>query len=181
MRIALRRRTNRSLALLCVLAASLLALALLSPGLWAQDVVDASVHIEPPDLHGSRPLEKLTEAAVVRDYLESWKSFSEALDQNDAADLDQDFVGTALTKLSDTVAEQQKLGIHTSYQAQSHNLQIVFYSPDGLSIQVVDDVNYTQQVMQGGSVLASQPMHARYVAVLTPSQTSWQVRIFQAQ
>ena len=149
-----------------------------APALVAQD---AAVNVQPPDLHGSRPLEKLTESAVVRDYVESWKSLDQALDQNDASLLGRDFIGTALTKFSDTVAQQKKLGIHTSYQAQSHNLQIVFYSPDGLSIQIVDDVQYTQQVMKGGNTLASQPVHARYVAVLTPSQTRWQVRILQAQ
>lgn len=161
---------------LCALGLALAAIP--SPALFAQD---ASVHVQPADLHGSRPLEKLTESAVVRDYVESWKSLGQALDQNDASVLGQDFIGTALTKLSDTVAQQQKLGIHTSYQVQSHNLQIVFYSPDGLSIQIVDEVDYTEQVMKGSSTLGSQPMHARYVAVLTPSQTRWQVRILQAQ
>jgi hypothetical protein len=141
---------------------------------------DASVQVQPPDLQGSRQLEPLTATSVVRDYLESWKSFRAALDQNSPQLLDQDFVGTALTRLSHTIAEQSKLGLHTRYTDRAHHLQIVFYSPDGMSIQLVDRVDYDEQVMQGNTVLATQPVHARYLVVLTPSQTRWQVRIFQA-
>jgi hypothetical protein len=141
---------------------------------------EALVQVQPPDLQGSRPLEALTAASVVRDYLESWKAFRTAVDENAPQMLDQDFVGTALTRLNDTIAEQSRLGIHTHYVDRSHRLQIVFYSPDGLSIQIVDHVDYDEQVMQGSTVLATQPVHARYVVVLTPSQTRWQVRVFQA-
>lgn len=140
---------------------------------------EPSVQVQPPDLHGSRQLEDLTATAVIRDYLQSWKDLRTALDENQPHLLQQDFVGTALTKLSDTVAQQSKLGIHTRYVDHSHRLQIVFYSPDGLSIQLVDHVDYDEQVMQGGTVMGTQPVHARYVVVLTPSQTRWQVRIFQ--
>ena len=141
---------------------------------------DASVQVLPPDLHGSRQLEPLTETSVVRDYLESWKAFRTALNDNAPQALAQDFVGTALTQLTGTIAEQSQLGIHTHYVDRAHRLQIVFYSPDGLSIQIIDQVDYDEQVMQGTTVLGTQPIHARYVVVLTPSQTRWQVRIFQA-
>jgi hypothetical protein len=140
----------------------------------------ASVQVQPPDVHGSRQLEDLTATTVVRDYLQSWKAFRTALDQNQPGLLQQDFIGTALTKLDTTVAEQTKLGIHTHYVDRSHRLQIVFYSPDGLSIQLVDRVEYDEQVMQGSTVIGTQSVHARYLVVLTPSQTRWQVRIFQA-
>ena len=139
-----------------------------------------TVQVQPPDLQGSRPLEPLTASAVVRDYLQSWTAFRAALNQNQPQALHEDFAGTALTKLSGTIAEQSKLGIHTRYVDHSHHLQIVFYSPDGLSIQIVDHVNYEEQVMEGGKVIADQPVHARYIVVMTPSQTRWQVRMFQA-
>lgn len=138
------------------------------------------VQVQPPDLQGSRQLESLTATAVVRDYLQSWNALRAALDRNTPEALSQDFVGTALTRLHKTIAEQNKLGIHTRYTDRAHHLQIVFYSPDGLSIQLVDRVTYDEQVMQGNTVMATQPVHARYVVVLTPSQTRWQVRVFQA-
>lgn len=139
-----------------------------------------TVHVQPSNLQGPRPLEALTATAVIRDYLQSWQSMSHALEQNRAAVLDPDFVGTAREKLIATVQEQAKLGIHTRYQDRSHDLQIVFYSPEGLSIQLVDDVEYDQQVVDHDNVLTSQRMHTRYIVVLTPAESRWRVRVFQA-
>lgn len=169
MRITPRTALRRSIVLGCALA--------LPAALWADQ---PSVRVEPPALNGSRSLEKLTANSVVRDYLQSWKAFRQAFAQNQPGILRQDFVGTALTRLSDTIADQKKLGLQTRYEDRSHHLQIVFYSPDGLSIQLIDQVDYDQQVLEGGKVLTSHPVHARYLVVMTPSQTRWQVRIFQA-
>jgi hypothetical protein len=137
------------------------------------------VQVQPPSLDGSRPLEKQTQAAVVRDYLEAWQKFRAALDQNQAAYLNQDFVGTAREKLGATIAAQAKLGIHAHYQDQSHNLQIVFYSPDGLSLELIDNVEYNEQVVDHDKILATQHVKARYLAVLTPAEVRWKVRVFQ--
>lgn len=138
------------------------------------------VDVKPPNLHSPRPLEEQTATSAVRDYLQSWKAFKSALERNRASLLEADFVGVARDKLRDTIREQARAGIHTSYQDQSHNIQIVFYSPDGLSIQLVDKVVYEQRIFKGGKLLATQPVHARYVVVMTPAAARWLVRIFQA-
>lgn len=140
----------------------------------------ATVRVEPTNLKGPRPLAKQTETAVIRDYLESWQSLSAALEQNRASLLDPDFVGTAQDKLAETIQEQSKLGIRTHYQDRAHDLKIVFYSPEGLSIQLVDNVEYDVQVIDHGNVKATQREHARYVVVLTPAEVRWRVRVFQA-
>ncbi|HEY6445316.1 MAG TPA: hypothetical protein VIY53_02580 [Acidobacteriaceae bacterium] len=152
------------------------ALALASP-LFAQQ---ANVQVQPPDLHGSRQLEKQTGPAVVRDYIESWEKMSAALDQNQPALLNADFVGLAREKLAATIKTQSQIGIHSRYLGASHNLQIVFYSPEGQSIQLIDHVEYDEQVLNQDKVLATQHMKARCVVVLTPAETRWKVRIFQA-
>lgn len=152
------------------------ALAMTAPVLADQP----SVQVLPPDLHGSRPLEAQTGPAVVRDYLESWQQLRAAFDQNQPDLLNTDFVGTAREELGSTIVQQAKLGIHTHYQDESHNLQIVFYSPQGMSIQLLDNVEYDEQVVENGKVLATQHLKARYVVVLTPTETRWKVRIFQA-
>jgi hypothetical protein len=139
-----------------------------------------SVRLEPPDLQGPRVLNEQTRTAVIRDYLEAWQSASEALQQNRASALDRDFVGTAKDKLTDTIRDQVTMGISTRYLDQSHDLQIVFYSPEGLSIQLVDNVEYEVQVVDHGKALAAQKMHARYVVVMTPAEVRWRVRILQA-
>lgn len=144
---------------------------------------EPSVREEPPNLHGSHPLdpEGVTEKSVIRDYLESWKSMRNALDSNQASLLSPWFVGTAHDKIAEAIAQQAKAGIHTQYVDRSHDLQIIFYSPEGLSIELSDNVVYDEQVMQGGTTLATQTISAHYLAVLTPSDVRWTVRILQPE
>jgi hypothetical protein len=140
-----------------------------------------AVRVEPANSVGPRPLDKQTETAVIRDYLEAWQSFSGAFEQNQAALLDRDFTGTAKEKLADTIREQAKLGIRTRYQDSAHDLQLVVYSPEGLSIQLIDTVEYDVQIVDGRKVLPRLHVRARYVAVLTPTEVRWKVRVFQAE
>ncbi len=140
-----------------------------------------AVRVEPSNLHGSRPLEAQTGTAAIRDYLQSWQSLQAALEQNRADLLSPDFVGIARDKLTDTTHEQAALGIRTRYRDRSHDLRIVFYSPDGLSIQLIDNVEYDEQVLQQDKVLTTQTIRAQYVVVLTPAEMRWRVRVFQAQ
>ncbi len=140
-----------------------------------------AVRVASTDSVGPRPLERQTETAVTRDYLQAWRSMSDALDQNRTDLLNQDFIGTAKEKLAGTIREQAKLGIHTRYRDGAHDLQLVFYSPEGLSIQLLDTVEYDIEVLDRDKILATQHVRARYVAVLTPTEVRWKVRVFQAE
>lgn len=140
-----------------------------------------AVRVEPTNTVGPRTLEKQTETAVVRDYLEAWRSMSAALDQNRADLLDADFVGTAKQKLSDTIHEQARLGMETRYHDTAHDLRLTFYSPEGMSLQLLDTVDYEVEIVDHGKVIGTQPARARYVAVLTPTEVRWKVRVFQAE
>lgn len=153
------------------------ALAVALPALADQP----SVQVQPPDLHGSRALEPQTQAAVVRDYLESWQSFSAAFEQNQASLLNTDFTGVARDKLGAAIDSQTKLGIHTRYQDLSHNLQIVFYSPEGLSIELIDTVEYDEQIFDHDKPVATQHVSTRYLVMFTPAETRWKIRLFQAE
>lgn len=139
-----------------------------------------AVNVEPIKLQGPRVLEEQTRSAAVRDYLEAWQSMSASLGQNQPGLLDRDFVGPAQEDLAGTVAQQSRLGIRTEYKDLSHDLQFVFYSPRGLSIELVDNAEYQVQVFAHGKALAAQRVHARYVVVLTPAELRWKVRVFQA-
>jgi hypothetical protein len=139
------------------------------------------VGVAASDSLGPRHLDKQTETAVIRDYLEAWHSLSSAFEQNRADVLDQDFTGIAREKLAETIREQAKLGIHTRYQDSAHDLQLVFYSPEGLSIQSIDTVEYDVQIMDGKTVLTTQHVRTKYVAVLTPTEVRWKVRVFQSE
>ena len=141
---------------------------------------EAAVRVEPPNLQATRLLQKQTADAAIRDYLQSWRSLRAALEQNRPDLLEQSFVGTALDKLKDTIGQQADLGLHTSYQDRAHDLHVVFYSPDGLSIQLVDNAEYDQQVFDHDKVLATERVRKRYVVILTPTEVRWRVRVFQA-
>ena len=139
------------------------------------------VRVEPSHLQGLRPLEKQTESAVIRDYLEAWRTLRKALAENRSDLLDADFVGDARDKLGATISDQGKLSIHTNYHDRAHDLQVLFYSPDGLSIQLVDNVDYDVQIIDHDKVRPTQKLTAKYIAVLTPSEVRWRVRILQSQ
>jgi hypothetical protein len=138
------------------------------------------VRVEPAHLQGPRQLADQTATAVVRNYIESWESLRAALDQNRPELLDRDFVGGARDKLAETIRQQARLGLRTSYQDRSHDVQIVFYSPEGLSIELTDNVQYDLEVRRGDKVIATQPVRRRYLVVLTPTEVRWRVRVLQA-
>ena len=171
---AVRRIRALRLARPFLLAGSIFAALLLSAFEQPTVRVDA-------DAAGPRSLEAQTKTAVVRDYLLAWKSLGAALQENRADLLDASFVGVARDKLTDTVRSQQELGMKTRYREISHHLKIVFYSPEGLSVQLLDTVEYDVQIVDHDQVLATQRVRSPYVAVLTPTEVRWKVRVFQAQ
>jgi len=141
-----------------------------------------NVRIEPQmNIRGPRVLEQQTASAAIQDYLQSWQSLSAAMDHNRTDFLNADFVGTALDKLDETVQEQAKLGLSTHYQDSSHDIQIVFYSPEGLSLELTDTVEYNVAVLDHGKPVTSQHVRTHYTVVMTPTESRWKVRIFQAQ
>ena len=112
----------------------------------------ATVRIERFNLQGPRALPEQTRAAVIRDYLQSWQSLRIALEQNRSELLGPSFIGEARDKLTETIGQQAVLGIRTKYQDRAHDIQIVFYSPDGLSIELKDKVEYDVEVLDHGKV-----------------------------
>lgn len=163
----------KSLLALSALAASAALAAAQSPS-------PADVRVEPSHLEGPRKLADQTATAVVKNYIESWESLNAAMQQNRPGLLDRDFVGAAHDKLAATIAQQARLGLKTSYQDRSHDIQIVFYSPEGLSIELTDNVEYEIEVRDQDKIVATQPVHERYIVVLTPTEVRWRVRVLQA-
>jgi len=139
-----------------------------------------AVRVDTSQLKGPRTLEEQTRVAAIRDYLESWQSMNEALEQNRAGLLGADFVGAARDKLAKAIGEQVRAGVRTRYRDRAHDIQIVFYSPEGLSIELLDRVDYDLQVIDHDKPVATVPANARFIVVLTPSEVRWRVRIMQA-
>jgi hypothetical protein len=158
-------------------AVSVMASLLVALAVSASD--RPTVRVEPMDSVGPRPVERQTQSTVVRDYLLAWQTLNNAMSQNRVDLLEACFVGLAKEKLADTIREQQKLGIETTYQDKSHNIKVLFYSTEGLSIQLLDEVEYEVEVRGPSQSLGTQRIHTRYVAVLTPTESKWKVRVFQ--
>jgi hypothetical protein len=161
----------RSILLACTVGAASCALS----------AAQADVRVEPSQLQGPRPLQEQTRSAAIRDYLHAWQTVNAAFDRNDPAALDRDFVGTAHDKLADAIKQQAALGLHARYVDKSHDIQIVFYSPEGLSIELTDTVQFDIQVLDHDKLQTTQQVSARYIVVLTPAEVRWRVRVFQAQ
>jgi hypothetical protein len=140
----------------------------------------ATVRVEPFNLSGPRTLPEQTRVAAIRDYLQCWQSLRAALEQNRPDLLDSSFAGTARDKLTETIQQQAALGIRTRYQDRAHDIQVVLYSPEGLSIELTDRVDYEVEVLDHDRVKTTQHIVARYLIVLTPAELRWRVRVFQA-
>lgn len=159
---------------------SALLLAVMTSAGATFGMAQATVHVESPDPNGTRTLREQTAAAAVRNYLQAWEGFHSAFEQNRVDLLERDFIGTAKDKLTDTIEQQKALGIRTSYQDRVHDIQIVFSSPEGLSLELIDTVEYDVQLIDHDKPGAVQHVKTRYVAVMTPTETKWRVRVFQA-
>ena len=127
-----------------------------------------------------REIEETTGNAIVRDYSQAWQAMAQALDQNRADVLGSSFVGIARKKLADAVEQQKKSNLRTVYVDRGHQLQAVFYSPEGSAMQLRDTAKYDLQVYDGNSLVSSEEVTQPYLVVMTPTADRWQVRVLQA-
>lgn len=143
-------------------------------------VAQPSVRIAPAKLDNQPPLQQATADAAIHNYLQSWQNLRAAFDQNRADLLDADFVGDARDRLGKAIEQQTTLGVRVRYEDRSHDLQIVFHSPEGLSIELTDNVEYDVELFDHDKWKNTSHLHTRYIAILTPSESRWRVRLFQA-
>lgn len=153
---------------------------MLFPVLASLAIAEPNIRVNTSMPASPRPLEPQTEHAAVRDYVQSWQAMDSAFQQNRADLLGQDFVGGAMKQLSGTIRQQSALGIQTRYQDISHDIQFLFYSPEGMSIEFTDLVKFNVQVFDHGRLISSRIESTRYLVVMTPSEVRWSIRVFQA-
>ena len=127
-----------------------------------------------------REVEETTQKALARDYATAWQAMTEALDKNRADLLGANFIGTANEKLSATIQQQNKSGLHQHITDQGHSVDAVFYSPEGSAIELHDTANLQIDVMDGGKVIHTESATVHYVALLTAAENSWKIRVLEA-
>jgi hypothetical protein len=166
--------------LLSRLFAVALAFLLFAPLSQSQDTPALpSVQLDAGHAAG-RPVEPLTQQSVARDYARAWRTLAEALSENRPAIVDNDFVGWAREKLAAAAQAQAKSGLHRRYVDRGHKVDVLFYSPDGLSIELRDTAQLEFQVLDGDTVIHSESVTRHYVAIMTPTEVRWKVRLLQA-
>jgi hypothetical protein len=161
--------------------AALAALALVLPmpdhSVLAASEPSIAINVEHA---GPREIEETTQRALARDYATAWQAMTEALDQNRADLLGASFIGTADDKLTATIQEQVKAGLHQHITDQGHTVDAIFYSPEGSAIELHDTAHLQIDVMDGGKVVHSENATVHYVALLTAAENSWKVRVLEA-
>ncbi len=127
-----------------------------------------------------RKVEETTQKAVARDYAAAWQALADAVDQNRADLLSPNFIGTAGEKLTATIAEQRKTGLHQRVIDKGHTVEATFYSPEGSALELHDTAQLEIQLMDGSKVVHSEDATLHYVALLTAAENSWKVRVLEA-
>jgi hypothetical protein len=125
---------------------------------------------------GPRKIEPQTEGRILADYRLSWANIAQGLSANDAGPFDAVFVGAAKKSLDTRVADQRRSGVTTRYSNQTHQLQAVFYAPEGDLVELHDTADLDIQVLAGGKVIHDDHGVHHYVVLMTPGADRWVVR-----
>jgi hypothetical protein len=148
-----------------VIAACVLTMAQSSP----------PVHLDAARL-GPRPIEEVTGTAIARSYAQAWRDFATALQSDRTERLGEEFVGVALDRLTQRIAEQKQTGVRVRIIDHGHNLKAVFYSTDGTAMQLLDQAQLEIQTFDGDKLLDTQNAPHEYVVIMTPGADRWYVR-----
>ncbi|MGH9566674.1 MAG: hypothetical protein ACRD4I_11850 [Candidatus Angelobacter sp.] len=160
---------KRSLRLLVELAVLLVA------GPYSSAQSSPSVEFDSQNA-GPRSVEDLTSQTVPRDYAFAWQNLAQALDENRPGLLDAYFTGFAKSSLEQRIKQQAHAGLHVRYTDHGHKLNVLFYSPNGDLMQIEDDAQLEMQILDGSKVIQTQPLHVRYMVLMTPGADRWMVR-----
>jgi hypothetical protein len=132
------------------------------------------------DRTGPRGVEEQTRKAVLRDYGAAWAALGKALDQNRPDQLGDLWVGFARQQFLAAIAQQKSSGLRVRYLDNGHQLDAVFYSPEGSTLELHDTAQLQQELLDGDTVVQSQKGTAHFLVVMTPTADHWQVRILQS-
>lgn len=125
---------------------------------------------------GPRKIETQTEGRILADYRMAWENIAQGVNTNDRGPFDAGFVGAAKKWLDARVADQRRSGVTTHYSSQMHQLQAVFYAPEGDLIELHDTAELDTQVRAGGKVIHEDHGVHRYVVLMTPGADRWVIR-----
>jgi len=128
---------------------------------------------------GPRVVEEQTANGIVRDYEAAWKALDEALEQNRPSLLGDLWTGFARQKWAEAIEQQKHSGVRVRYTVGQHRLTGIFYSPEGSALELRDAAQMEMQILDGETVVHSEPVTTEFLVVMTPTSDHWQVRMLQ--
>lgn len=171
--------SKKSLVAVGIALVLYLVLASLPPWVLAASV-GASNNIQVNAANAQpREVEDATVQAIRRDYAKAWQTLAQAMSENRADLLNASFTGIAKDKLSQAISEQTQTGLRRKYVDKGHRLEVVFYSLEGSALEVRDTAQVEIQLLDGNKVVHSEDATLRYIALMTPTENAWKVRVFQ--
>lgn len=126
-----------------------------------------------------RALEDSTRDAIVRDYANAWSALVAGLGNNDVNALDRGLVGFARDQFAQAIAQQKQSGLKVRYLDRGHQLEAVFYSPDGSAMQLRDTAQLTRELLDGDKVVKREDLTARYYVLMSVAEDRWKLRALQ--
>jgi hypothetical protein len=127
-----------------------------------------------------REVEETTTTALQRDYGLAWRTLAQAMEENRPSLLNAAFVGIAKDKLTQAINDQARHGLKRRYIDRGHKIQVVFYSIDGSAIEMHDTARIEIQLLDGSKIVHSEQATHHYIALMSPGENSWKVRILQS-
>lgn len=126
-----------------------------------------------------REVEETTQQAITREYAAAWKALATALAENRTDVLPASFVGAQREKLESQIAQQKKAGLSTRILDHGHQLDVVFYSPEGSAMQLRDTADLSIEYRDGNRAVHSENVKQHYVVLMTVAEDRWKVRLLQ--
>ncbi len=127
-----------------------------------------------------REMQEATRQSIARAYSHAWQVWADAVAQNREDLLDAAFLGTARENFAQLIRHQKASGLRQRCVDRGHKVELLFYSPEGLSVQLRDRAQFEVQILNGDSVIHREQVTMNYIALLTPTEVTWKVRLLQA-
>ncbi len=128
---------------------------------------------------GPRAIEELTGTNITRAYSSGWQAMEQALEQNRAELLNEQFTGFAKDRLSRRIVDQQRNGLHVKIIDGGHQVKALFYSLDGDAMQLMDEARLEVQVFDGSRMIYSESTPHQYLVLMTPGADRWYIRYLE--
>ena len=128
-----------------------------------------------------REVDDTVEQAIARDYASAWQALASALNNNNVAGLNDNFVGFAQDKLTRRIHEQQQAGLQTRIVDRGHKVDAIFYSTDGSAIELRDTATLETEILEGGTVIHSDQSQVHFYVILTGAEDRWKVRVMESR